>query len=969
MPIKACADRLKREIEDFGNPPVFSAEETPAPAEKSEEKKADPLAFHAKKSKVVAKSSGASRQWNIMQSLGVPSEEIHKFADASHWLHYFPPFCKTDLQSMGLGVDWRRSFITTDVNPYYDSFVRWQFETLHDLGKVKFGKRYTIWSPLDGQPCMDHDRSAGEGVQAQEYTLIKLEVIAPFPEKLQPLKDFKVYLVPGTLRPETMYGQTNCWILPEGKYVAARINETDVFICTARAARNMSYQGLSREDGKVEILLEISGADLLGLPLKAPLAKFERVYVLPMMHINPEKGTGVVTSVPSDAPDDYAALNDLRTKQEYYNNKFGLKPEWVLPFEPIPIIMVPEFGDLSAVKACADLKIKSQNDRKALDQAKDLVYMKGFYEGEMLVGEHKGKKVKDAKPIIKDEMISRGEAVVYSEPADKIVSRSGDECVVALTDQWYQTYGEKEWRDKANDALAKLDTFSEETRTQFNIALGWMNQWACSRTYGLGTRLPFDPRYLIESLSDSTIYMAYYTIAHLLQGGVFDGSKPGSANVKPEQMTREVWDHIFRNGPAPKTDIPTETLALMKKEFNYWYPVDLRVSGKDLIQNHLTFFIYNHTALFPEHQWPKGIRANGHILLNGDKMSKSTGNFLTLSDAVDKYSADGMRFGLADAGDTLDDANFMDQNATAGLLRLYVQIVWVEDVMGSLSSLRSGPTNSFMDVAFESAINRAIEETERYYERTQYREALRTGFHELQSARDHYRTVAEDVKMHRDLVLKFIEVQALLICPICPHFAEKVWKLLGKTGSVLKASWPSVGPIDKVALSKDKYIEDILYNFRSKIGVFLKKAKNAKVTEAEITVSLSFPEWHRKALEYMHTVYNKQTKEFKPDSEMLEHFRGMNLDAAVLKKVMSLIVELKNEVKTRGEEALQLKLPFDEKELIESSLPYVCRSLEVGKVVVKVAAEGQEGSAVPGKPSFAVTAHTPAEEKKDKKKK
>ena len=96
----------------------------------------------------------------------------------------------------------------------------------------------------------------------------------------------------------------------------------------------------------------------------------------------------MVTSVPSDAPDDYAALNDLHTKQEYYNNKFGLKPEWVLPFTPVPIISVPDYGVLSAVKACADLKIKSQNDRKALDQAKDLVYMKGFYEGEMLVGEY-----------------------------------------------------------------------------------------------------------------------------------------------------------------------------------------------------------------------------------------------------------------------------------------------------------------------------------------------------------------------------------------------------------------------------------------------------------------------------------------------------------------------------------------------------------------------------------------------------
>ncbi len=47
-------------------------------------------------------------------------------SDTAHWLHYFPPLAKRDLQAMGCGIDWRRSFITTDMNPYYDSFVRWQ---------------------------------------------------------------------------------------------------------------------------------------------------------------------------------------------------------------------------------------------------------------------------------------------------------------------------------------------------------------------------------------------------------------------------------------------------------------------------------------------------------------------------------------------------------------------------------------------------------------------------------------------------------------------------------------------------------------------------------------------------------------------------------------------------------------------------------------------------------------------------
>lgn len=89
-----------------------------------------------------------------------------QFADPAHWLRYFPPLAMRDLTAMGCGIDWRRrygqnvcdgllhilfrssfvafrllkplsrftywvcSFITTDVNPYYDSFVQWQFEVL-----------------------------------------------------------------------------------------------------------------------------------------------------------------------------------------------------------------------------------------------------------------------------------------------------------------------------------------------------------------------------------------------------------------------------------------------------------------------------------------------------------------------------------------------------------------------------------------------------------------------------------------------------------------------------------------------------------------------------------------------------------------------------------------------------------------------------------------------------------------------
>ena len=60
------------------------------------------------------------------------------------------------------------------------------------------------------------------------------------------------------------------------------------------------------------------------------------------------------------------------------------------------------------------------------------------------------------------------------------------------------------------------------------------------------------------------------------------------------------------------------------------------------------------------------------------QMSKSTGNFLTISDAVERFSASATRLTLADSGDTLEDANFQFEAADAGLLRLYAQLEWIK---------------------------------------------------------------------------------------------------------------------------------------------------------------------------------------------------------------------------------------------------------------------------------------------------
>lgn len=618
-----------------------------------------------------------------MQQLNIPDDQIKLFTNPYHWFATFPKKGKNDLKAFNLAVDWRRSFFTTDMNPYYDSFVKWQFTHLKENGKITYGKRYTIFSELDNQPCADHDRRTGEGVAPQEYVGIKIELMEK-PEEFEAFKDRKIYLCAATLRAETMFGQTNCFILPEGEYGLYEMKNDELFVMSARAARNMAFQELTKEDQKYPTLATVKGEKLIGKKLKAPLTSYEFVYALPLTTIKMNKGTGVVTSVPSDSPDDFAMLNDLQTKSGL-REKLNVNEEWVKGFEPIPIIDVPELGDLCAKTLCEKLKVGSHKDEAKLKEAKAQAYQEGFYKGVMKVGPFAGQKVEEAKPLMKKHLVDNNEAIIYHEPEGEVVSRSGDECVVALKFQWMLAYGEDSWKNQVKNHISSdnFQTYNPKTQAEFDKIIEWLKEWGCSRTAGLGTKLPWDESFLVESLSDSTIYMAYYTVCHYLQGGVIDGSETGPLNIKPEDMTMGAWDYVFLGKAYDATAIPNiseDKLKKMRNEFEYWYPMDLRVSGKDLIRNHLTMSLYNHAGIWGEdiNRMTKSYFCNGYLNLNNLKMSKSTGNFMTLKQCIDKYGCDATRFALADAGDLLDDANFDDKVANATILKLFTLEEWIQ---------------------------------------------------------------------------------------------------------------------------------------------------------------------------------------------------------------------------------------------------------------------------------------------------
>lgn len=723
-----------------------------------------PQAFHCTGLPIVAAanriSEGEEKQTEIMRKMGIPENEIPRFEDPVYWTEYFPPKAMKDLRRLGASVDWRRSFITTHLNPFYDSFVKWQFRKLKERGYLRLGEHPVIWCPKDEAPVGDHDRLEGEGETPAEFVLLKF----PYEGK---------FLLAATLRPETVYGQTNLWVDPDAEYKEVRVG-SDVWTVSEEASKKLREQ---KKD--VEVVGSITGKDLIGKKVRAPVIGKE-IPILPSKFIDQKKGTGIVTSVPSDAPDDWIALRDLQEDYEILT-KFGLDPDEIRKIEPIPIITSEGWGPLPAVEIADRMRIKNQMEREKLEKAKDEIYRTGYYTGVMNedCGEISGMRVEEAKEVIKRKMIDSGEADIMYEASGEVVCRCLSPAIVKLvSDQWFLDYGDPDWKKLTHRALDKMNLLPELSRKQFEYVLDWLREWACAHHHGLGTSLPWDESWVIESLSDSTIYMAYYTFCHLF----------------PEESAGKIGDDFYDyvllgtgdvRSIAEQTGIEEKTLESMRREFLYWYPFDLRNSGKDLIQNHLVFCIFNHVAIFPEEDWPRSFGVNGFIRLEGQRMSKSHGIVTYIRDAIRAWGADATRITLAQGGEGLDDPSFDGEFADSIGKKLHLWISF------ALSEHKTRSDVQPIDKWFRSVMNRALTKYDEAMKVLNQRTALKHGYFDLQGVWNWYLRRCNDVP-NSEVLADFVELQTMFLAPFVPHICEEIWSGLGKEGFISHARLPEV---------------------------------------------------------------------------------------------------------------------------------------------------------------------------------
>lgn len=711
---------------------------------------------------------------------GVPEAELKKFVDPLYMAQYYTNEGRTIARRIGFSVDWRREFTT--IWPTFQKFIEWQYMNLHEKGYVTKGTHPVVWCPKDRSPTGDHDRQSGEGITPEEYTLIKYKL------------NVKVFLPAATFRPETIYGITNLWVNPDSTYAEADV-DGECWIVSLEAAEKLKEQ-----EHTVSVKREFKGKELIGKYVENPLTH-QHFPILPGWFVDTKIATGVVYSVPAHAPFDYLALKDLQEKPELLKG-FNIDPQMVKAIKPVSIIKVEGFGEFPAIEIVEKMGIVDQNDPRA-DEATNTVYKKEFHSGVLKAncGPYAGKTIREAKDILIKDFKQAGIATSMYDLPEPVVCRCMTPCVVKiLSDQWFLNYSDAQWKALAKQVIEQMKIYPDVAKTSFFTVIDWLREWACARTTGFGTPLPWGKGWIIETLSDSTIYMAFYTInKHIRQN-----------NIAPEALTREVFDYIFYGkGNAEelsKNGLSAELLNAMRKEFLYWYPLDLRNSAKELVPNHLSFCIFHHAALFPPEHWPRGFGVNGMLMIEGKQMHKSKGNFITMKGAVDKYGADATRCGLMIGAEGMDDPDWRADKVGDLQSKLENLLSFAGDIIVNANN----PEVTLLERWLLSRMQHRILEITSALEELKTRTALQLALFDVWNDIRWY--IQRKSKSDNIALREAVCIWIRLLAPFAPYTCEELWSRTGEKGFISVAPWPKFdkSKIDITAEEQENLLIDIL---------------------------------------------------------------------------------------------------------------------------------------------------------------
>ncbi len=718
-----------------------------------------PMGFHATGTPLIGFAKRIANKdqelINELRMFHMRDDDIARMSDLEFIKDYFIRFQEHDFSIIGFSIDWRRKFVSTD--PLFSKLVEWQFANLKELGFLVQGSHPVGWCTNEGNAVGQHDTKHDVQPKIEELTAVKFKE----PET-------GISFPCSTYRPETIYGVTNLFVNQDATYVVAKAGN-DRYYLAKDAAEALKYQM------SIEIESQINGSDLLAKKATNPITG-DIVPIFPGYFVKTDVGTGVVMSVPAHAPFDYAALEKLRErgfKMEgiQYKNVLEIKRT---DGQPVSNDLLPAHAYLTQLGA--DYKAPDQ----VLENATKLAYREESHWGVMIVGKYTGMKEPQARDAIKADLIKSNDAFPVYEIANEepVICRCGYKVIVNIVhDQWFIDYGNNAWKEKVMEVLKKMSIYPEKYEKTFENVVEWIELRAAERAQGLGTKFPYNPKHIIESLSDSTIYVTFYTFVHILR----------IAGVKPDQLKPEFFDYVI-NGKgslesvASSTGIDAGVLKKCRDSLDYWYRNTSSHSAYDLVYNHLTMYIFNHVALLNKEYSPKQIVVNGMVNYEGAKMSKSLGNIVPVVDAVKRYGSDPMRFVELCGADLDIETDFKADSIGSVTARNQ----FLMDIVDELETMQGSELGS-TDYWLYSKLNMKIKNVTKCMDELQFRSAYTDAFYNSVSELKSYTESGGNNQM---VVKEFLEKVTLMLGPIMPHVAEELWHRLGNQTLVAKEMWP-----------------------------------------------------------------------------------------------------------------------------------------------------------------------------------
>jgi leucyl-tRNA synthetase len=218
----------------------------------------------------------------------------------------------------------------------------------------------------------------------------------------------------------------------------------------------------------------------------------------------------------------------------------------------------------------------------------------------------------------------------------------------------------------------------------------------------------------------------------------------------------------------------------LREEFEYFYPVDIRNSGKDLIQNHLTFYLFHHVAIFPEKFWPRAISANGFVNVYGTKMSKSKGNIIPLKDLIDAIGSDLVRINIVASNEGMDDADWRDESIASYKER-------IDYLVNLVSQAKKAKRNSVqtIDNYLQSRIQQIIKKATENYEQLNFRSVTQAVLFDSYNDLKWYLERVGGIKnANRKIFKEVLSIIVRMLSPVAPHICEEMWEKLGNKNFV-----------------------------------------------------------------------------------------------------------------------------------------------------------------------------------------